>query len=95
VATHDDFEQELTALFRQMLHAHVVEDQQVWFEVAIEDSIVSLEGFVVQEVANAVENAAVVNGEAVSNQLSSNALNDVTFSDAGTLLSTLPLCSGV
>jgi hypothetical protein len=83
VAAHDDLEVELAALFRQMLHAHVVEDQQAWLEVTVENPVMPLEGFVVQEVTNAVEDAAVVDGEAVANQLSSDALDDVTFPTPG------------
>tara|TARA_R110002072_G_scaffold302999_1_gene490988 strand:- start:8270 stop:8482 length:213 start_codon:yes stop_codon:yes gene_type:complete len=44
---------------------------------------VSFEGFVVEKVSDAIEDAAAVDGEAIANQLSSDTLDDVTFSDAG------------
>ena len=84
VATHDDLEEKLAALFRQMLHAHVVEDQQVWLEISVENPVMTFEGFVVQEVTDAIEDAAVVDREAIANQLSSDTLDDVTF--ASTIL---------
>jgi len=31
-----------------MLHAHVVEDQQVWLEISVENPVMTFEGFVVQ-----------------------------------------------
>ncbi len=43
----------------------------------------SFEGFVVEKVSDAIEDAAAVDGEAIANQLSSDTLDDVTFSDAG------------
>ena len=82
MTTHDDFEQELTALFRQLLHAHVVQDQQVRFEIPLENFVVAFERFVVQKVTDAVKDASVVNGEAISNQLPTKTLHQVAFTDA-------------
>ena len=55
---------------------------RVGLQVAIQDSVVTFERFVVQEVAHAVEDAAVVDGEAIANQLPADALHQVTFSHA-------------
>lgn len=52
------------AIYQWIAHAHVVEDQQVGLEVPPEDAIVTLEGFIVREVTDAVEDTAVVNGVA-------------------------------
>jgi len=84
VTTHDDFEEELAALLWQLLHAHVVEDQQVGLQITVENPVMSFEGFVMEKVSNAIEDAAVVDCEAVSNELSSDTLDDVTF--ASTIL---------
>ena len=67
VATHDDFEQKLATLLWQLLHAHVVENQQVRFEVAVENPVVTFESFVVEKVTNAVEYAAIVDSETIAN----------------------------
>src|SRR6056297_962659 len=83
MTTHDDLEQELTALLRQLLHAHVVEDQQVRSQVAFQDSFMTLEGFIVQEVTHAVEDAAVVNRVALTDQRQTDALNQMALADTG------------
>ena len=82
MSSHDHFEQKLATLLWQLLHSHVVEDQQVGFQVPVQDSIVSVERFVVQEVTYAIEDAAIINGEAITNQLMPDALYQVTLADA-------------
>ena len=83
MSPHDDLEEEFAALFRQLFHAHVIEDQQVRFEVTIEDSVMTFEGFVVQEVTNTIEDASVVNREPVTDQLAADALNEMAFANSG------------
>lgn len=79
----NDLKVGLAALFRQLLHAHVVENQQVRLQRTIQDSVVAFEGFVVHEAADAVEDAVVVRSEAIADELTTGTLHDVTFADSG------------
>jgi len=82
VATHDDLEQVLAAPLGQLLHAHVVEDQQVGLEVLGHHLVVALEGLVVEHVAHGVEDGAVEHGPAGLDQAQPDRLRQMAFSHA-------------
>ena len=75
MSAHDDLEQELAAAFGKLLHAHVIKYQQVWLEVTIQDAVMPFKGFVMQEVSDAVEDAAVVHRVTVAYELATDGLN--------------------
>ena len=56
---HDDLEQEFARAFRQVLDSHIVQNQQVRLQVLRHHAVVIVEGFVVEQIADSVEDAAV------------------------------------
>jgi hypothetical protein len=83
VAAEDDFEETFAGAFGELLHAHVVDDEEIGLEVTCEDLVVAGEGFVVEEVADDIEDGAIEDGAALLDDVESEGLDDVTFSDAG------------
>jgi len=65
VATHDDLEEVFTAPLGQLLHAHVVDDQEIGTQVAGKCGVVIAEGFFVEEVSYDVEDGAIEDGSAL------------------------------
>jgi hypothetical protein len=66
-----------------LLHAHVVDDEQIGLEITGEDLVVAGEGFVVEEVANDVEDGAIEDGATLLDDMKAKGLDDVAFADAG------------
>jgi hypothetical protein len=60
IATHHDLEQELAAALGKLLHPEVINDQQVRFEIPRHYSLVTIHRFVMQQIPNHIEDAAVV-----------------------------------
>ena len=60
---HDDLEQVLARALRQLLHSHVIDDQQIWLEIVLQDPLVTFHRLVVQEVADRDEDRPVVHCE--------------------------------
>ena len=83
VAPQDDLEQAFAGAFGQLLHAHVVDDEQVGLEVAGQDLVALAEQFVVQEVADQVENRTIQNEKAGLDRVLAERLRQITFADAG------------
>ena len=90
VPTHDDFEQVLTAPFRQALHAHVVDDQHVRLEVVGHHFFMTVERFVVQEVADRVEDRAIQHRVAATDQVMPDRLGEMALAGAGGPLNKIP-----
>ena len=68
--------------FGQLLHAHVVDDQQVRLEVPGQHLVLARQGFVVQEVADHVEDRAVQHDEALLDGLVAEGLGQEALADA-------------
>src|SRR5690606_37800712 len=81
VATHEDFEQKLSAPFWELFDSHVIEDQEIGLEVLCHDLVMPLERLVVHQVADRIEDAAIEDGEAGLDQSAADALGQVTFAD--------------
>jgi hypothetical protein len=62
-----------------LLHAHVVDDEQVGLEVLGEDFVVAGEGLVVKEVAHNIEDRAVQDQAALLDGLVAERLDEMTF----------------
>ena len=67
----------------QLLHAHVVDDQQVGLEIAGQDLLLAAERFVVQEVADHVEDRTVQHDEAALDRLIADRLDEEALAHAG------------
>jgi len=65
VPSHDDLEEVFTASLGELLHAHVVDDEEIGSEVSSEDGIVMIDGFFVEEVADEIEDGSVEGGSAL------------------------------
>ena len=59
VAPHDDLEQHFAGAAGQLLHAHVIDDQQVGLQIPREHFVVFAEHLVVQEVAHHIEDRTI------------------------------------
>lgn len=84
VAPHDDFEEVFGGLLAEGSHAHVVEDEEVGAQVALQ-GFVALGGLVtgVGKVAGEVEDGAVEAGVAGFDGFASEGLGEVAFAGAG------------
>jgi len=84
VAAHDDFQEVFGGLVTEGFHAHVVEDEQVGAQVALE-GFVAFGGLVagVGEVAREVEDGAVEAGVAGFDGFAPEGLGEVAFADSG------------
>lgn len=83
VAAQDDFEQEFAAAGSEGFEAHVVDDEEVGFEVAGEEAGFGGAAFAGGEVAHEVEDGAVVDAVAVADGFAPEGLGKVAFADAG------------
>lgn len=79
VPAHDDLEQVLTGSLWQLLHPHVIDDQQIRLEVSLQDAIVPLHRLVMEKVANRIEDRSVVHREARSDGRDANRLAEMTL----------------
>src|ERR1700722_9741195 len=82
VTTHDDLEQILPRTLRQLFHAHVVDDQQIRLQVTGQHLVLAAQRFVVQEVADHVEDRAVQHHEARLQRLVAQRLPEKALADA-------------
>jgi len=82
VAAHDDLEEVFAGLGRELCDAHVVDDEQVAFEVALHGALVPLVKAVVAQIGQQVEDGAVEHGFAAFDQLVADGLGEVAFANA-------------
>jgi hypothetical protein len=62
---HDDFEEIFAAVLGELLHAHIVDDQEVGSQVAGQGGVIVTESFLVEKVTDDVEDGAVERGVAL------------------------------
>jgi hypothetical protein len=65
VSAHDDLEETFAAALGELLHAHVVDDEQVGSEVVGDHGVVLAEGFSSEEVVDDIEDGAIERGAAL------------------------------
>ena len=80
VAPHDDFKEVLSRPFRQLLDAHVIDDQKIGLEVFGHHVLLASERLILQEVSDRIKDRAVANCKAALDGLIANRLNQMTFS---------------
>jgi len=83
VAAHNDLKEVFAAFGRELLDAHIVDYEQVGFEVFAQDALVAGGVFVVAQLIDDVEDGAVEDGFAELDQLISNGLGEVAFAHSG------------
>src|SRR5262249_45194158 len=69
VPPHDDLEQRFATAFGQILHAHVINDEKIRFEVLVQDAVLPFECLVLEEVPHDVEDRAVENDMSLLDRL--------------------------
>ncbi len=83
VAAHDDFQEVFAGVLGQGLEAHVIDDEQVWFEITAQYPILLVEGFVFEEVPHQVEDGTVEDLEVELDGFVADGLSQVGFADSG------------
>ena len=82
VAAHDDLEEVFAGFGWELLNAHVVDDEQIAFEVAFQGAFVAGGICVVAQVIKDVEDGAVEDDFAGFDELVANGLGEVAFTSA-------------
>lgn len=70
-------------MLRQCPQAHVVDDEQIGFDVAAQDAVALRERVLGEEVSHEVEDRAVAHHEALLDRFVTDLLRQVSFADAG------------
>jgi hypothetical protein len=83
VTAHDDFQQVFAGVFWQLFQAHVVNDDQVGFQVFADGLVHLVKGFVFHEVAHQIEDGAVEDMEVLADGLVADGLGQMGFADTG------------
>ena len=82
ITAHDDFEEILSGLCREDLEPHVINDEEIRFEVALQSFLGFLEGLGFAEFYAGVENGAVKDNKADLCGLDAYSLCQVGFSNS-------------
>lgn len=82
VSPHDDLEEVLAASFGQLLHAHVVDDEEIGSQVSGENGVVVIDGFFMEEVSYDIEDGSVESGSALLDGGVADGLGEVCLSGA-------------
>jgi len=69
MAAHDDLEKIFARALRKLLHPHVIEDQKIGLQITSHRFLVTVKSFIVQQVADGVEDAAIEHRHSGTNQL--------------------------
>lgn len=80
---HDDLEEVFAAVLGQLLHAHVINDEKIGSKVAGERGIVVFDGFLVEEVADDIEDGAVEHGSTLLDGGVADGLGDMGLARSG------------
>jgi hypothetical protein len=73
----------LSRLFGQSLESHVIDDDEIRFEVTPQGFVLLFEGFILQEVAHQIEDGAVEHVKVLPDRLVADGLGQVGFANAG------------
>ena len=79
VSSHDDFEEEFTRFGLQLLDSHIVNDEQMGFEITWQ-YFFGFEVFLFEKISHHIEDGAVKHIEAGTDGAEANGLGDVRFS---------------
>ena len=81
MTAHDDFEEILSGLQRELFEPHVVEDEEIGFEIAGEGLRLIADGLGLHELGDGVEDRAVEDDEAHAGRLMADTLGEVALAD--------------
>jgi hypothetical protein len=82
VAAHDDLEQVLSGVLGQLLESHVVDDQEIGLEVVAQEPVFLIEGLVLQEVADEIEDGGISHEQVALDGLVADRLGEVGLAEA-------------
>ena len=82
MASHDDLQQAFAGAAWKLFHSHIIHDEQVGFEVAIERFVLLPQLLVTQEVSGQIEDRAIQDQEAGFDRLMPNGLNQKCLADS-------------
>ena len=83
VTAHDDFQQILAGVFGQLFETHVVNDDQIGLQVFTQGFVLLVEGFVLHEVPDQIEDRTVEHQKVHLDGLVADGLGKMGFADAG------------
>jgi len=83
VAAHDDLQDVLAGPLGQLLEAHVVDDEQVGFEVLTQGAIFLEQGFVLEEIADEIEDGSIADEQVALDRFVADRLGDVGLAQTG------------
>jgi len=83
VAAHDDLEQVLPGMLGQLLEPHVVDDEEIGLQVLAQGAVLLVEGLLLEEVSDEIEDGDVANEAALLDGLVADGLGQVGLAEAG------------
>jgi hypothetical protein len=83
IPAHDDLQQIFAGVLGQLFQTHVVNDDQVGFEIFAQGFVLLVEGFVLHEIPDQVEDGTVEHQEVLADGLITDGLGQMRFADAG------------
>lgn len=83
VAAHYDFQQILSGMLGQLLQSHVINDEQVGFEVTAQQPVAFGEGLFRKKVGDQIEDGAIADGKSLPDGFVTDGLGEVGLADSG------------
>ena len=83
ITAHDDLQEDFAALNRENFESHVIDDEQVGFEIFGQQAAFTSLGLFGEEFAHEIEDGAVKNEEAGFDGLLTDGLGEMTFTHSG------------
>ena len=83
VPAHNNLEEVLSSMFGQLLEAHVIDDEQIGFEIMAEGFVTLLQRFLREEIGDDIKDGAVAHDEALLDGFIADGLGEVGFANAG------------
>ncbi len=83
VAAHDHLQQIFAGVFGEFLEPHIINDQEIGFEIFAQDLFLLVEGLLFEEVTGQIKDGAVQDVEVVLDGFVADGLGQVGFTDTG------------
>lgn len=83
VTAHDDFQEHFPGLGRQDLESHVIDDQEIGFEIAAQGAVQLFRGLIGLKLPDHVEDGAVEDLEAGFDEVVADGLNQMALAQTG------------
>jgi hypothetical protein len=82
VAAHDDLQQVLTGVLGQLLQSHIVDDEQVGLEVMAQETVLLVEGLVLEKIADQIEDRGVADKQVALDRFVADGLGQMGFAQS-------------